>query len=318
LTVARGEILALLGPSGCGKTTTLRLIAGFERPTSGAIEINSQTVANADKFVPADRRQIGMVFQNYALFPHLNVAENIAYGVKPAERKARVREVLETVELTDLATRMPHELSGGQQQRVTLARALAPRPTVLLLDEPFSGLDAGLRLQVRTEVARILRATGATAIVVTHNQEEAFFLGDRIAVMQAGRIEQVGTPEDVFGAPATRFVAEFLGETDFLPGQVSGSGIETELGFLEQPVELPFGTRVHVAFRSDDVSLIQDHAGPARVVERRFQGTTTLYRVQLASGSIVHSRQQHTVQLEPGTPVRVLAQPGHALAFFEL
>ncbi|MGH2593550.1 MAG: ABC transporter ATP-binding protein, partial [Anaerolineae bacterium] len=209
-------------------------------------------------------------------------------------------------------------LSGGQQQRVALARALAPRPIVFLLDEPFSSLDAGLREQVREDVARILRESGASVIFVTHDQEEALFMGDRLAVLNAGRLEQEGTPEEVFGAPATRFVAEFMGKTDFLPGEVTAGGIRTEIGHLAQQVALPIGTPVEVAFRPDDVRLIPDPAGSARITERRFKGALNMYCVRLPSARMIHSYQAHTLTLAPGTSVHAVAEPGHALACFVL
>jgi iron(III) transport system ATP-binding protein len=317
LSVRPGEILALLGPSGCGKTTTLRMIAGFERPDAGRIEIGGQVVANGHVFVPPERRQVGMVFQSYALFPHLSVADNVAYGLnRKGRRDGRVREVLALVGLQDVDRRTPHELSGGQQQRVALARALAPRPNVLLLDEPFSNLDPGLREQVREDVAHILRESGISAIFVTHDQDEALFMGDRVAVLNAGQLEQVGTPEEVFGAPATRFVAEFMGKTDFLPGEVTAQGVLTEIGLLDQPVAFPIGTPVEVAFRPDDVTLIPDPAGTACVTERHFKGALNMYCVRLSSGRVIHSFQAHTLALAPGTPVRAVAEPGHALACF--
>jgi iron(III) transport system ATP-binding protein len=318
LSVQPGQILALLGPSGCGKTTTLRLIAGFERPDAGRVEIGDRVVANARVFIPPERRQVGIVFQNYALFPHLSVADNVAYGLnRRTDRAARVREILGLVDLNGLQARLPHELSGGQQQRVALARALAPRPQVLLLDEPFSGLDASLRDQVRADVTRILRESGASVIFVTHNQEEALLMGDCVAVMNAGQIEQVGTPEEVFGWPATRFVAEFMGKTDFLQGRVVANGLHTEIGLLDQRVALPVGAMVEIAVRPDDVRLIPDQHGAAVITERHFNGTLNLYGVRLPSGRVLHSYQPHTLTLAPGTVVTVVAAPGHDLACFD-
>ncbi|HYN88168.1 MAG TPA: ABC transporter ATP-binding protein, partial [Ardenticatenaceae bacterium] len=217
LAVRPGEVVAVLGPSGCGKTTALRLIAGFERPDAGEVRIGERVVAGRDTCLPPERRRVGLVFQNYALFPHMSVAENVAYGVRRGQdRAARVREILSRVELDGLDARLPHELSGGQQQRVALARALAPQPEVLLMDEPFSNLDAGLRAQVRKEVREILRVTNTAVLFVTHDQEEALLMGDRVAILHAGAVEQVGAPADVFHTPATRFVAGFLGVADFI------------------------------------------------------------------------------------------------------
>jgi len=318
LTVQQGEIVALLGPSGCGKTTTLRLIAGFERPDAGCIAIGGHIVAEGRRFVPPEQRQVGMVFQNYALFPHLSVGENVAYGLTRTrqDRQARVREVLSLVDLRGLETRLPHQLSGGQQQRVALARALAPRPQVLLLDEPFSGLDAGLRDQVRGDVLRILRESAATVLFVTHNQDEALFMGDRIAVMHQGHIEQVGTPEAVFGAPATRFVAEFMGAAFFLPALAQAHGLQTELGFLPQPVTLAPGTQVEVAARPDDLTLLPDLQSATQIITTTYRGGSYLYEVKLPSGSLVRCEEPHTSYYPPGTPVRVTLTPGHPLVYF--
>ncbi len=318
LAVQQGEILALLGPSGCGKTTVLRLIAGFEVPDAGRVEIGGRLVSGPGVFLPPERRRVGMVFQDYALFPHMTVAENVAYGLGRGKgQAARVRDMLALVDLGDVADRLPHELSGGQQQRVALARALAPRPDVLLLDEPFSNLDAGLRKQVREEVLDILKATGTTAILVTHDQEEALFMGDRVAILNAGRLEQVGTPEEIFHHPATRFVAEFMGHTGFLPARVTADGLETELGFLPQRLPLPPGTQVDMLVRPDDLTLRPDPTGTARVERRIFQGMHHLHRVVLPSGRTVHCLTLHTEHYAPGTRVRVELTPGHALTCFQ-
>ena len=210
LAVTRGEILALLGPSGCGKTTTLRLIAGFEPPDSGTVEVGGRTVAGPGTNVPPEKRRVGMVFQDYALFPHLSVEQNVSYGL-PNWKKGRVEEVLALTHLVGLGGRMPHELSGGQQQRVALARALAPEPAVVLLDEPFSNLDASLRIRVRSEMREILRDAGATAVFVTHDQEEAFAVADRVVIIDRGKVQQVGSPDAILRAPANAFVADFIG-----------------------------------------------------------------------------------------------------------
>ena len=229
LALERGQILALLGPSGCGKTTTLRLIAGFEAPDAGQIAIGGRVVADADGTALApEARGVGVVFQDYALFPHLSVEGNVAFGLDRLPRgdqQRRVHEVLELVGLTDFRGRYPHELSGGQQQRVAVARALAPAPAVLLLDEPFSNLDADLRTQMRDEVEKILRGTGTTAVFVTHDQEEAFTIADQVGVLNRGRLEQLASPETIYHRPATPFVAEFVGAADFLPGRVTAQGL---------------------------------------------------------------------------------------------
>ena len=329
-SVARGDILVLLGPSGCGKTTALRLIAGLERPDAGCITIDGACVAGPATFVPPERRHAGMVFQHYALFPHLSVGDNVSYGLDrvgtKADRAARAAEVLALVGLGALGHRMPHQLSGGQQQRVALARALAPRPAVLLLDEPFSNLDARLRAVVREEVRAILKATGTTAIFVTHDQEEALFIGDRVAVLNGGRLEQVGPPEAIFHAPETRFVAEFMGHTRFLPARVTARGLDTELGCVPQVVPLPEGTRVDVLVRPDDVRIIPLSGAPddptmptgalGHVRQRVFQGMHHVYRVALPSGRIVDGLAPHTLVLHEGAPVRVALCPGHDLVCF--
>lgn len=318
LAVEQGEILVLLGPSGCGKTTTLRLIAGLEVPDAGSIRIGNQLVAGEDIFVATEKRRIGMVFQDYALFPHLSVSQNIAFGVQQRSSDTRVQDGLRVVGLCGVGGRMPHELSGGQQQRVALARALAPHPAVLLLDEPFSNLDEGLRLQVRAEIRDILKANRLTAIFVTHDQDEALFMGDRIAVFNAGSLEQVATPEELFFAPASRFVAEFMGQADFIRGETTEHGLQTEIGPLLQPVTLAVGQRVEVAIRADDVTLVADPQSKAKVLGRSFRGAVNVYRVRLPSGRIVHSLQPHTLKLADGLLVRVQAEPGHPLAHFAI
>ncbi len=316
LLVLKGEIMALIGPSGCGKTTLLRLITGVTEPDAGLIVIGGKPVVGPSGLVPPERRRVGMVFQNYALFPHLSVAANVAYGLKGPDPHEKVRAMLQLVNLVDHANRMPHELSGGEQQRVALARALGPQPDVLLLDEPFSNLDAGQRVQVRNEVRAILRMGGTTAIFVTHHQEEALFMGDRVAVQNQGRIEQTGTPDEVFGNPATRFVAEFMGETDFLPGEVTSEGVQTEIGMLQPSNEISMGAQVDVAVRADDVYISPDPSSGAIVLAREFRGMVNVYRVRLPSGRFIHSLQRHTVQIAPATPVRVIMEPGHGLTCF--
>lgn len=319
LQVQQGEILSLIGPSGCGKTTILRLIAGFECPQAGSIRLQGKTIAGNGSFIPPEKRGVGMVFQDYALFPHLNIGANIAFGLDQfprGQRRQRSAEMLELVGLAGYEKRLPHELSGGECQRVALARALAPAPVILLLDEPFSNLDADRRLQMRIEVRQILKHTGATAIFVTHDQEEALFMGDRLAVLNRGRLEQVGTPEQVFQQPPSRFVAEFMGQTDFIEGIVTPTGIATEIGLLSQPVSLPPGSTVEVALRADDVFFDPGDNGTSLVEERFYQGGTNLYVLRLPSGRLVHSLQTHTLNINPGTRVNVRAEPGHPLAYF--
>ncbi|MEN4013799.1 MAG: ABC transporter ATP-binding protein [Chloroflexota bacterium] len=314
-----GEILSLVGPSGCGKTTTLRLIAGLDRPDSGEIHIGGRQVAGNGIFLPPERRGVGMVFQDHALFPHLTVKDNIAFGLRGKTRRevaAAIHAMLELVGLPHLADRYPHALSGGERQRVALARALAPRPVLVLMDEPFSSLDADLRLEVREQVRGILNAMAATVIFVTHDQDEALFMGDRLAVFQHGRIEQIGSPEDIFHASATHFVAEFMGESDFLPGRVSEQGIETELGLLAQRVSLPSGSRVEVAMRADDVDFTPTPNGNAVLVQRFFRGAFNLYRLRLDSGSVVHAYKPHTHLAQPGERLRAYVSADHPLSVF--
>ena len=315
--VMPGHILALLGPSGCGKTTTLRLVAGFEQLDSGIIEIDGQVVADGQRHVPPERRRAGMVFQDYAIFPHLSVAQNVRFGLgKGQAAEGRTAEMLDFVGLGDSGDRMPHELSGGQQQRVALARALAPNPSVLLLDEPFSNLDAALRVEVRAEVKRLLKASGTTAIFVTHDQEEALYLGDEVAVMHRGRIAQIGPPEAIFHHPRTRFVAEFVGHTDFVAGRVQENGIATALGLLTQETGLAAGTAVDIMLRADDVNIVPDEQGNGRILDRRFTGIAYVYKVALADGTMVHSWQPHTVNLGQGTAVQVSFGEDHELVCF--
>lgn len=315
----QGEILALVGPSGCGKTTTLRLIAGLERPDAGEIFIAGRMVAGSGGFVPPEQRGVGMVFQDHALFPHLTVRENIAFGLRGTPRvaaQATVRDLLELVGLSRLGDRYPHALSGGERQRVALARALAPRPVLVLMDEPFSSLDADLRLEVREQVRGILKSMAATVVFVTHDQDEALFMGDRLAVFQHGRMEQIGAPEDIFHASATHFVAEFMGDSDFVPGHVTEHGIQTEMGLLPQQVTLPVGAPVEVAMRADDVDFAPDAHGNAVLVQRFFRGAFNLYRIRLDSGHVVHAAKPHTHLAQPGARLRAYVCAGHPLSVF--
>ena len=317
LAVNYGELLVLVGPSGCGKTTLLRLIAGFEVPDGGTLAVGGRLMSRPHYTLPPEKRRVGMVFQDYALFPHLDVVGNIGYGLSRAPNRAgRIREVLVLVGLEGLERRMPHELSGGEQQRVALARALAPSPDVVLLDEPFSNLDENLRTRVRTEVRQILVEAGATAIFVTHDQEEAMVLGDRIGVMNNGRLEQVDTPERIFHRPATRFVAEFMGVADFLRATVDGDVLVTELGILPRPADIDQGEAVEVMVRPDDVAIHADEAGLGIVVGQVFQGAHYLYTVRLPSGTELHALQQHYQAFPLGSRVSARLDPGHALTCF--
>jgi iron(III) transport system ATP-binding protein len=268
LDLVAGEHLALIGPSGCGKSTMLLLIAGLLRPDGGVVRIGDRTVADAaGTWVEPDRRRVGMVFQDYALFPHLTVAANIAFGLDRlprGEQAARVAEVLGLVGLEDLARRYPHELSSGQQQRVALARSLAPEPDVILLDEPFSNLDRALRDTIRVETKKVLRRAGATAVLVTHDHSEALGFGDRVAVMQAGRLLQVGLPEGVFELPEDSFVAEFLGVADFLPAhRVDDRTVLSDLGPLG-PLPVPAAGTLSVMVRPHELTSKRTPAGGRR------------------------------------------------------
>jgi iron(III) transport system ATP-binding protein len=326
LSIAKGQILALLGPSGCGKTTALRLIAGFEEPDEGVISIGGHTVNSASGNTPPERRRVGMVFQEGALFPHLSVAQNIAYGLPKGQgRDERVGEVLELIGLTAQRDRMPHELSGGQQQRVALGRALAPEPEVLLLDEPFSNLDPKLREQVRRDVLGILKASHATAIFVTHDQEEALFVGDVVAVMNEGRIEQTDSPETIFHHPVTKFVAQFIGMVDFLPASHENGLLHTEVGSVAWPemesisptdVSTNGHSNIEVMVRPDCLDCRPSENGGGVVIEREFRGAFYLYRVELASGATVRCLLSHTAEYPLGASVSVSLRDGHHLRPF--
>ncbi len=318
LDVAPGEILALLGPSGCGKTTTLRLVAGFEAPDEGRIVVAGRVVDDGRTHVPPERRGIGFVFQDYALFPHLTVRDNIAFGLRrmtESERAARVRDAIEVCELEGMEGRFPHELSGGQQQRTALARAMAPGNEVVLLDEPLASLDPEIRASLRGQIRRTLKQAGKTAILVTHDQEEAFEIADRVGVLNRGRLEQVASPEDVFYAPATRFVALFVGQANFLPAVVEAHGIRTEVGLLPNEPALAAGTPVEVLLRPSDARLALDPTGPGVVTGRIFHGSERLYTVRLPSGLEVRASVPSTAALAEGARVAVLARPAHIVAF---
>jgi iron(III) transport system ATP-binding protein len=313
LEIERGELMAVLGPSGCGKTTLLRTIAGFERPDAGCVVISDEMVAGPARFVPPERRRIGMVFQDYALFPHLTVTANVAFGLanRPREeREAMTRRTLELVGLQHKSSRHPHELSGGERQRVALARALAPEPAVVLLDEPFSNLDATLRAGLRREVELILRDAEATALLVTHDQEEALSLADRVAVMREGRIVQVGAPEDVYVRPASRWAAQFVGEVNVLAGVAHGRAVETELGLFD--LRAPATGAVHVAVRPEQLELRADHDGNAEVVAREFRGHDVLYRLRHEGGRVVLVQLPSLELYEVGA--RVFVRPAPAAA----
>ncbi|GLX52262.1 ABC transporter ATP-binding protein [Streptomyces hygroscopicus subsp. hygroscopicus] len=285
LTVRPGEFLALLGPSGCGKTTALRMLAGFEHPDSGAVLVDGRDITR----VPAHRRDAGMVFQSYSLFPHLDAVDNVAFGlrmrgVRSAERRGRAAELLELVGLGDKGKRFPHQLSGGQQQRIALARALALRPRVLLLDEPLSALDAKVRLSLREEIRRLQQELGITTLFVTHDQEEALSIADRVAVMRAGRLEQCAEPAELYGRPATAFVAEFVGTMSRIAGTLKDGTVEVLGQRLPADGEAADG-EVDVLVRPENLRVRADAHGGAQVVATAFLGAVVRLTVRLADGT---------------------------------
>ncbi len=316
LAIERGLIVTLLGPSGCGKTTTLRLIAGFERPDAGSVLIGGAEVAGASVWVPPERRGVGMVFQEHALFPHLDVASNVGFNLPRSGRAERVAETLELVGLTGFDRRMPHELSGGQQQRVALARALARRPVVVLFDEPFASLDADLRIHMRSELRRILKAAGTTGVFVSHDQSDALAISDLIVVMRDGRIEQTGSPREIYQFPHTRFVADFVGRTNLFEGRIGrdGSSVETDFGSApcRHTHDLPPGTPVVVSVRADSFEL--DAEGPIRgtVKETTYTGRAidAVVEVTLPDGGkrdvMVHAHPEQVVVCGDTVRFRVL------------
>ncbi|ELZ23731.1 ABC transporter [Halosimplex carlsbadense 2-9-1] len=335
LSVYEGELLTLLGPSGCGKTTTLRLLAGLDRPDGGTIRVDDDIVAGPDRFVAPDDRDVGLVFQSFALFPHLTVGENVAFGIDdwPAdEREARVEELLDLVNLADYREGSPDDLSGGQRQRVALARSLAPEPDVLLLDEPFSNLDVSLRVEMREEVRRIIKETGVTAVSVTHDQEEALSISDRVAVIHDGSVEQVGRPEVVFEQPESRFVAEFLGQAGFVSGTLDDGSVETDLGTLPADVIEGLGreyagARVDVMVRPDDLvatpadeesfeAAADADPGNGEIVHRQYTGPSFVYQVTLDGGDHVYCEHNHADDLALDQRVRVDLRVDHPLAWF--
>ncbi|MEM8605330.1 MAG: ABC transporter ATP-binding protein [Cyanobacteria bacterium P01_H01_bin.121] len=318
LTLYAGELLSLLGPSGCGKTTLLRLVAGFEQPDQGQILLGGQAIATPRFSRPPEKRGIGMVFQDYALFPHLTVRENVAFGLRQQRQPAaliqeRVQQVLQLVELQQFERRYPHELSGGQQQRVALARALAPQPSVILLDEPLSNLDAQVRLQLRQELRQILKAASTAAILVTHDQEEALSIADRVAVMRQGYLEQVDTPEQIYTEPRTRFVAEFVAQANFLTAEHCAEGWQTELGFLTggstngaiaEANQARGPQACTVMIRPEDIRLELSEQGPLTIRDRQFLGREYRYQIRTASNTNVVVRTTTRTALPIGAQVK--------------
>jgi len=321
LHVRQGQTVCLLGPSGCGKTTVLRAVAGFHPLENGEIFLNGYLVSRRGFALPPERRRLGMVFQDYALFPHLDVAGNVGFGVRdrPAADKRRiVAETLEIVGLAGLAGRYPHELSGGQQQRVALARALAPNPDLILLDEPFSNLDVELRERLSSEVRDILKRRGTTAVLVTHDQHEAFALGDMVGVMHEGRLLQWDTPYNLYHEPNCRFVADFIGQGVFLPGTLlAPDTVETEIGVYRgnRAYDWGPGARVEVLLRPDDVVPDPASALQAEVVQRAFKGAEILYTLRLPSGGRVLSLFPSHADHALGARVGIRVQADHLVAF---
>jgi len=334
-TAPRGALLALLGPSGCGKTTTLRLLAGFERPDSGLVQIDGRTVVGPGVWLPPEQRRVGVVAQDFALFPHLTVAQNVAFGLsggrtaalrrrwlRPAPIPPRAREMLELVGLAGFADRYPHELSGGEAQRVALARALAPRPAAVLLDEPFSNLDQNLRASLRLQLREILRAAQTAAVFVTHDREEALSLADRMAVMRSGAIEQVGAPAEIYHHPANRFVASFVGNANVLPGGRTRRGAETPLGALAingSGADAAPGALLDILLRPEQISLHAPHGAPpnrcGRILSSEYYGHDQLVRVQLDSGLELEARLHSARAWAPGEPVSIAVADETAIAF---
>ncbi len=313
-----GDIICLLGPSGCGKTTILRAIAGFEPVRSGQIFLSGKLVSAPGHITPTELRRVGMVFQEYALFPHLRVQDNIAFGLRGlrrGERKARVEDMLRLVGLEGFERRYPHELSGGQQQRVALARALVQNPVVLLLDEPFSNLDPDMASHMRQELHDLLHRTKTTTILVTHDHDEAFAMADLVAVLNQGRMEQFDTPEMIYHMPATPFVADFVGQADFIPGKIKDGMVQTELGEFPNTLDCENGTSVVVMIRPDDIHLIPTKGATARVLSRQFRGSENLYAVSLPSGQVVHSSQGSTSVYAEGTAVELRVLASHTVLF---
>jgi iron(III) transport system ATP-binding protein len=312
LDVRRGEFLGVLGPSGCGKTTLLRLVAGFERPDAGGIEIDGRVVSGPRRHLAPEERRIGMVFQESALFPHLDVAGNVGFGLPRRGRETRVAELVALVGLAGLQRRMPHELSGGQQQRVALARALAPDPALILLDEPFSSLDATLRSQLRGEVRDILRTAGATTLFVTHDQAEALEISDRVAVMRAGRIEQISTPDELYLRPINRFVAGFVGEANLVPGEIRHGEVQTLVGrFKATNSGLADGSMAEVLLRPEQLHMlpVERLATPPRpetvlrIVRRVFHGSEVHHVLVSPAGLELEAATSSSATLEVGTEV---------------
>ena len=321
LRIRRGSLACLLGPSGCGKTTVLRTIAGFEPISGGEIHLRGQLVSRPGMSVPPEQRRVGMVFQDYALFPHLNVYDNITFGLRrlgSGERRKRADELLALVDLAGFGERYPHELSGGQQQRVSLARALAPRPELVLLDEPFSSLDVELRERLGLQVHEIFKDQGITALLVTHDQHEAFAIADQIGIMRDGEIVQWDTPYNLYHEPADRFVADFIGQGRFIKARVlDHDTLESEVGVIKgnRAYGWPEGTRVDVLLRPDDVQPAMDSPLKAVVTKKAFKGPQILYTLRLADGPEILSMFPSHLDFVIGERIGVEIDAQHLIAF---
>jgi len=329
LALRQGELMGLLGPSGCGKTTLLRLIAGFERPARGSVAINGREVAGPRHWLPPERRGVGMVFQDYALFPHLDAWRNACFGLRPGQDTTRAAWLLELLGLEGLRRRYPHELSGGQRQRLALARALAPGPSVVLLDEPFSNLDVEVRLRLRSELPAVLDRCGASGLIVTHDPEEALAICDRVAVLREGILHQCASPQELVRRPATAFVGQFVLQGNLVPARWQGDRLLTPLGWLS-PADRPTAAAQHqevgghrsqaeepvqVLISPQALDLVPDPEGPARVIGREFLGREWLYQVQAGD---LHLRLRLPLQADycRGQRARVLLVPSESALLF--
>ena len=321
IDIGRGDVACLIGPSGCGKTTVLRAIAGFHELSGGEILINDRLVSRPGYTLPPEKRRVGMVFQDFALFPHLNVSDNVGFGLrnmKSKNKREAVYAILQTVGLSGMEKRFPHELSGGQQQRVALARALAPQPDLILMDEPFSNLDVELRERLSKEVRNILKQQGITAVLVTHDQHEAFALGDQVGVINEGRLLQWDTPYNLYHEPSCRFVADFIGQGVFLNGTLLTSDtVETEIGIYKgtHSYGLEKGTAIEVLFRPDDIVPDSDSSLNGQIIQKAFKGAEILYTLELPSGgrvlSLFPSHANHAI----GEYVGIRVQADHLVVF---
>ena len=318
------EILALVGPSGSGKTSLIRCITGLQNPNEATIKISEKIMFSSTKNIPIEKRDIGIVFQDFALFPHMTVENNIQYGMdvnntkhKSLSQLSSLTDLMLMTGIYHLRDRYPDELSGGEQQRVALARSLAPRPKILLMDEPFSNLDPNLRIQLRMEVRRILKYLKISCLFVTHDQQEALYMGDRIIVLNEGEIQQIDENKKVFQNPSNQFVAEFIGLADFIDGEIKDKYANTELGKIEVQSNASNGETVNIMLRPDDITITKNNAGNGFVVQREYRGMYYIYYIKLNSGKIVKSLSSHTNDFNVGTKVDVELTPGHPLICYK-